>query len=150
MCDCANATINTWTNTQITVTATQVAPNSGVAVGLVSLMGWSNSIAYSPGALEILVPPAVADSNYINNLTPCRQTPSVTGATITVYWSDFDCENTGCTNAGGTSTAIGTGISQIRLLLAEGVWEESTLFSDDQQCRAHGKHLPDIGEVRSF
>jgi hypothetical protein len=97
MCDCANATINTWTNTQITVTATQVLPNSGVAVGLVGMMGWSNGISYSPGALEILVPPgAVADTNYSGNLTAMQQDPSVTGATITVYWSDFDCGTPNC------------------------------------------------------
>jgi hypothetical protein len=104
MCDCANATINSWTNTQITVTATQVAPNSGVAVGLVGLTGWSNSVPYWPvsglsqtRSLDILVPPgAVNQSEYTSNVGNMIGDSSVTGATITIYWSDFDCGSVGC------------------------------------------------------
>jgi hypothetical protein len=67
-------------------------------------MGWSNSIPYWPGSLEILVPAgATGQSDYYANVAAMQADPSVSGATITVYWSDFDCENTACTNAGGTS-----------------------------------------------
>ena len=54
-------------------------------------------------SLEILVPPGVIhQSDYTNNLSAMIADSSVNGATITVYWSDFDCGNSGCT-AGGNS-----------------------------------------------
>ncbi|MGA2758681.1 MAG: hypothetical protein ABSF58_15175 [Solirubrobacteraceae bacterium] len=53
--------------------------------------------------LEILVPPGVVNqSEYTNNLGAMIKDATVTGATITVYWSDFDCGNANCT-ASGTS-----------------------------------------------
>jgi hypothetical protein len=93
MCDCANnATIDNWTNTQITVTATQVAPNSGVGVGLVGLTGWSNSIPYWSVTLNILIPPGITTQNtgLINQYVIPATNPSVAGETFQVEWSEID------------------------------------------------------------
>jgi hypothetical protein len=56
MCVCQlNATINSWSNQQITVTATQVAMNSGVSVGLVgSGLPWTTPVPYN--AINTAIP----------------------------------------------------------------------------------------------